>query len=88
LLKSYNLIHRYKQISQGTNTRRRKAHPSDFLKTVVRMPPTKGEQDKIADVLKIAQREIDLLTALRDQIDLQKRGLLSKLLSGEIPVPA
>jgi type I restriction enzyme S subunit len=86
LLKSYTLVERYKQISQGTNVRRRKAHPKDFLKIVVPMPPTKAEQDRIADVFAAAQREIDLLKALREQIDLQKRGLLSKLLSGRIPV--
>lgn len=88
LLKSYSLVERYKQISQGTNVRRRKAHPKDFLKTVVPMPPTKAEQDRIAEVLTEAQREIDLLVALRVQIDLEKRGLLSRLLFGEIPVPA
>lgn len=88
LLKSYNLLHRYKQISQGTNTRRRKAHPGDFLKTVVSMPPTKEEQDRIADVLSTAQREIDQLEQLHELIDDYRRALLSKLLSGSLPVPA
>jgi type I restriction enzyme S subunit len=87
LLKSYNLVHRYKQISQGTNTRRRKAHPSDFLKTVVPMPPTKEEQDRIADVLCTAQREIDQLAQLHELIEAQRRALLSRLLSGSLAVP-
>lgn len=87
LFKSYNLVHRYKQISQGTNTRRRKAHPSDFLKTVVPMPPTKEEQDRIADVLCTAQREIDQLAQLHELIEAQRRALLSKLLSGSLAVP-
>jgi type I restriction enzyme S subunit len=87
LLKSYNLIHRYKQISQGTNTRRRKAHPRDFLKTVVPMPPTTTEQDKIAEVLTATQREIDLLAAQREQVEHLRRALLSKLLSGSLSVP-
>jgi type I restriction enzyme S subunit len=86
LLKSYNLIHRYRQISQGTNTRRRKAHPRDFLKTVVPIPPTKEEQDRIAAVLTAVQREIDLLKALRKQIEAKKHALLFRLLSGELPV--
>jgi type I restriction enzyme S subunit len=50
--------------------------------------PVLEEQIRIAGTLRLADREITLLEALRDQIALQKRALLSKLLSGEIPVPA
>lgn len=88
LLKTGDMIQRYKQISQGTNTRRRKAHPRDFLRLSIEMPPTRQEQDRIADVMGLMQREIDLLEALRKQIESQKRGLLSRLLSGELRVPA
>lgn len=86
LLKSYNLLHLYKRISKGTNTRRKKAHPSDFLRLTVPMPPTKEEQDRIASVLSAAQSEIDLLTAQRENYVTYKRGLLARLLSGELPV--
>jgi type I restriction enzyme S subunit len=55
----------------------------------LRVPaPAIGEQTQIAKVLGLADSEITLLEALRDQIDLHKRALLSKLLSGEIPLPA
>lgn len=87
LLKSYSLLHRYTQISQGTNERRRKAHPKDFLKLVVPMPPTNAEQDRIAAVLTAAQTEIDLLVALREKIEAKKRSLLSSLLTGSLRVP-
>jgi type I restriction enzyme S subunit len=50
--------------------------------------PSLDEQRRIATTLRLVDQEIELLAALRDQIALQKRALLSKLLSGEIPVPA
>jgi type I restriction enzyme, S subunit len=87
LLKTADMIQRYKQISQGTNTRRRKAHPRDFLRLAIKMPPTRHEQDRIAELMGLMQREIDLLESLRKQIEMQKRGLLSRLLSGELMVP-
>jgi type I restriction enzyme S subunit len=59
----------------------------DYLSISIPLPEL-DEQRRIAEVLNDSDREIDLLTALCDQIALQKRALLSKLLSGEIPVPA
>lgn len=49
--------------------------------------PSLDEQRAIADVFDTAQREIDLLKQLRDQIHQQKRGLMQKLLTGQIAVP-
>lgn len=40
----------------------------------------------IADASDAAQKEFDLLGQLRDQIQNQKRGLMQKLLTGQIPV--
>jgi type I restriction enzyme S subunit len=59
----------------------------EFARIKVGLPPL-DEQRRIAATLRLADREIALLAALRDQIALQKRAVLSKLLSGEIPVPA
>ena len=59
----------------------------DYLS--IRIPfPKQDEQRRIADVLNALDRELDLLTAQREQVEIYKRALLSKLLSGEIPVPA
>lgn len=50
------------------------------------MLPSLDEQRAIADILDTARREIELLEQLREQIQLQKRGLMQKLLTGEIRV--
>lgn len=59
----------------------------DFLSISIPFPVL-DEQRRIAEVLNALDREIDLLTAQRAKVEDYKRGLLSKLLSGEIPVPA
>jgi type I restriction enzyme S subunit len=86
LIKSYNVVARYKQISQGTNTRRKKAHPREFLKLTVPMPPSKAEQDRVAEVLREAQSEIDLLGRYQEHVVLEKRALLARFLAGDFTV--
>lgn len=88
LLRSHRARHMYKVISQGTNQRRRKAPVDAFVKAVFTMPADSGERQAIADVLDTAQREIDLLKQLREQVQTQKRGLMQRLLTGQIRVPA
>ena len=58
----------------------------DFSRIKVGVP-TVSEQRRIVDTLRIADAEIDQLERLRELIETQKRGLLSRLLSGEIQVP-
>lgn len=60
--------------------------PASFLKLMIDMPTSLDEQRAIADILDTAQREIKLLEQLREQIQLQKRGLMQRLLTGEIRV--
>lgn len=50
--------------------------------------PSIEEQNRIAETLLLAESEIDQLIRQRELLDIYKRGLLSRLLSGEIPVPA
>jgi len=57
-----------------------------FLRETVVLPPSIDEQRAIADVLDTAQREIELLNANRKQIHLLKRGLMQRLLTGQIRV--
>jgi type I restriction enzyme S subunit len=77
--------HMYKIISQGTNTRRRKAPADDFLEIPIKLPP-KAERQKIAAVLNTADQEVvqlkDQLAALRRQ----KQGLMQVLLTGRVRV--
>jgi len=56
----------------------------DFAKEKVKIPPTVAEQKKIADVLSACDREIELLEKQLEALKDQKRGLMQKLLSGEI----
>lgn len=50
--------------------------------------PSTGERAAIGRVLRAVSREIALLEDLRDQLELQKRALMQKLLSGEVEIPA
>ena len=57
-----------------------------FLREEVSIPPTVEEQERIAAVLSAADREIDLLRRELDLLRKQKRGLMQKLLTGQIRV--
>ena len=80
-----NLFHRH---SQGLvdDTLNLKFHR--FAKIRLPIPSEIAEQERIADVLDVVDVEIELLSALGKQFDVYKRGLLSRLLSGELQVPA
>lgn len=85
---THYMRHEYKVISKGTNVRRRKASASDFLRIKVTVPPTKNEQQKITSVLTTADHEITLLKKQLEALKLQKKGLMQKLLTGEVRVNA
>jgi type I restriction enzyme S subunit len=58
----------------------------DFAKERVKIPPTVREQAKIVEVLAACDSEIDLLQKQLEALKEQKRGLMQKLLTGEIRV--
>ena len=58
----------------------------DFAKEKVRIPPTVEEQAKIVDLLSTCDREIELLQKQLAALKEQKRGLMQKLLTGEVRV--
>jgi type I restriction enzyme S subunit len=58
-----------------------------FLKETVRIPPTLAEQQKIAAVLAVADREIELLEYQLATLKEQKKGLMQKLLTGQVRLP-
>ena len=68
----------------GTGSKR--LYPSELLKQTVDVPP-RPEQDKIAAALSALDLQIALHERLRDAAELQKRGLMDRLLSGELPLP-
>ena len=83
LFDSHGLRHVYKTISQGTNTRRKKATAADFLKITVLLPAL-PEQRKIAEVLFLMDEEMGLLRRQLAALKAQKQGLMQKLLTGEV----
>ncbi len=58
---------------------------NDFMKMPIPYP-SKQEQQKIAQVLTTADKEIELLTKELEELKEQKRGLMQKLLTGEVRV--
>ncbi|MEM9064033.1 MAG: restriction endonuclease subunit S [Planctomycetota bacterium] len=80
-----NLFYRYSQGLVDDTLNLKYPH---FAEIKVSVPTLLDEQRAIADILDTAQREIELREQLREQIQLQKRGLMQKLLTGEIRVPA
>ena len=58
---------------------------SDFYSIKIKLPPLK-EQQKIAQVLTLADKEIDLLKNELEALKDQKRGLMQRLLTGEVRV--
>ena len=57
----------------------------DFNETKANLPPVK-EQQKIAQVLSTADKEIELLKSELESLKEQKRGLMQRLLSGDVRV--
>jgi type I restriction enzyme S subunit len=63
----------------------RRVNPDDLLNVVIPYP-TKDEQRHIADMLKAVDREIDLLRQQLAALKQQKKGLMQKLLTGQVRV--
>ncbi|MGE0756802.1 MAG: restriction endonuclease subunit S [Pirellulaceae bacterium] len=84
--KSAHMVHRFWAFSYGLTGDRLRLYFKDFSKIPVRIPTSLDEQRAIAEALDTTQCEIDLLKELRDQIQQQKRGLMQKLLTGQIRV--
>jgi len=59
---------------------------SSSLKNVLIPIPSKEEQEKIASIFSSADREIERLQTQLDQLNEQKKGLMQKLLTGEVRV--
>ena len=64
----------------------RRIHPSDLLASSLHVPPLDLQQ-RIAEVLKAMQDDIEISTRLLAACKKQKRGLMQKLLTGQWRLP-
>ena len=85
LLTWNDFIQRVRKYEQGTVYERMAVSPKDFLLYKVKLP-SKQEQQKIAKALTTADKEIELLKNELEALKEQKRGLMQKLLTGEVRV--
>lgn len=72
--------------SPGGAGRNRVLSKSAFLDAELRLPSIE-EQQRIGEILDTSAEEIRLLRAQRAAIDLHKRGLMQRLLTGQLRVP-
>lgn len=68
----------------GSNINNLKGDDIEMMKFEV--PISKQEQQKVAQVLTAADKEIELLKKELEALKEQKRGLMQKLLSGEVRI--
>jgi type I restriction enzyme S subunit len=82
LLKTDIFRHIFRISTSSSVDRRGSLRWHEFSTLKVALPPME-EQKRIAEMLNLAQREIELLKKLAEKQKLQKRGLMQKLLTGE-----
>lgn len=87
LFQSHYMKYQYGAISQGTNARRKKAPRGAFLDIEVHLPQ-KEERHAIANILSTCDAELELLRTEREALQKQKKGMMQKLLTGAVRVPA
>lgn len=61
--------------------------PADFIRRYKIPVPSTSEQETIVRIFKKVDLEIGLLQLLREQVETQRRGLMQKLLTGELAIP-
>ena len=72
--------------SYGVHIEKMTFNPDWFFRSRVTIPPTAAEQRAIADILSAADSEIALLESKLEALKRQKKGLMQKLLTGQIRV--
>jgi type I restriction enzyme S subunit len=88
LFKFPPVVHRFWRYSQGLvdDTLNLKFH--EFSQVRVNVPSDLREQERIATLLDTTDLELAQLRAMYDALKNQKKGLMQKLLTGQIRVPA
>ena len=87
VIQTKRFVHELGLVSPGGAGRNRVMSKTDFLNIVVSVPIV-NEQKKIAVVLNGIDKEIDLLKKQLECLKTQKKGLMQKLLTGQIRVKA
>jgi len=72
--------------SDGVHIEKLIFKPKDFLKHTIKLPSSASEQHAIAKILTTANEEIELLETKHEQFKEQKKGLMQKLLTGQVRV--
>lgn len=70
----------------GTNINNLK--PNDIASAPLRVPTSWPEIERITRTYEVANREIRILETQREAFATQRRGLMERLLSGEIDIPS
>ncbi len=87
LAQTPHMIHQARVASTGVHIEKLIFDPAVFLRENICLPPTIKEQKKIVAILDAADRELLLHRQHLDSLRNQKRGLMKKLLTGEIRIP-
>jgi type I restriction enzyme S subunit len=83
LLKSHPLVYQYQNRMEGSIDRRGGLRWDGFSIIKIKLPIFE-EQTAIAQVLKVADKEISLLKAKAEKLREQKKGLMQQLLTGKV----
>jgi type I restriction enzyme S subunit len=86
LFKTTHVINEFLRHSQGLVDDTLNLKFRHFSEVTVLVPEA-AEQKRIVELLEQSDREIKLLSQLRVAIEKQKRGIMERLLSGEVVIP-
>lgn len=72
--------------SHGVHIEKMTFKPKFYFKSEVKIPPSVEEQREIVSILKTCEQEIETLRDEREALQRQKKGVMQKLLRGEVRV--
>lgn len=88
LFKTHRIVFDFYRYSQGLTSDTWNIKYPHFSGIAVKIPTSKAEQSKIVEVLKKSEEEINLLKKELKELKQQKKGLMQKLLTGQVRVSA
>ena len=86
ILKSESFINNARRYEEGTVYERKAVSPENLLSIKIKIPPSIEEQNKIAELLTLIDKDIEILKRLLHLRKLQKKGVMQKLLNGEVRI--